>query len=194
MKRLATSAAVLALLAVAGAARADGPPYGWSISASSTDPFVNTTPFVTGIKTVYLWLVCSTPAPAGPGGMAAAEFGLCSTSPANVILATTTRNGFLNAGGATQLLLAVGGCPTGPVVAAAILMMSNVPGEVCVCPSTANNRAATVDCSPIPRAWDISWRGLELGSGDPCGEIDVNCTKPVSVEESTWGAIKSLYR
>lgn len=194
MKRLATSGAVLGLLAFAGAAQASGPPYGWSISASSTDPFVNTTPFVVGIKTVYLWLVCSTPAPAGPGGMAAAEFAICSTSAANVILATTTQNGFLNAGGPTQLLLAVGGCPTGPVVAAAILLMSNVAGGVCICPSGANNRVATVDCSMNPRTWDMGWLGLDLALGEPCRTLDANCTKPVSIEETTWGAIKSLYR
>jgi hypothetical protein len=194
MKRLATFGAALGLLVVAGAARAEGPPYGWSISASSTDPFVNATPFVTGIKTVYLWFVCSTPAPAGPGGMAAAEFGLCSSSSANVILATTAQNGFLNAGSSTQILLAVGGCPTGPVRAANILMLDNVPGKVCICPSAANNLQATVDCSPNPQAWDIGWVGLDQGLAAPCVLEDANCTKPVSVEESSWGAIKSLYR
>jgi hypothetical protein len=194
MKRLATFGAVLGVLIVAGTARAEGPPYGWSISASSTDPFVNTTPFVAGVQTVYLWLVCSTPAPAGPGGMAAAEFALCSSNPSNVILATTTMNGFLNAGSPTQLLLAVGGCPTGPVHAANILMMNAVPGQVCICPSAANNLQGTVDCSPNPQVWEIGWLGLVQGAGEPCARTSARCTKPVSVEESTWGSIKSLYR
>ena len=50
-------------------------PYGWTISASSTDPFVNTGEATFGVDTKYLWLACSDP-PA-PRRSAA-----CATKPA----------------------------------------------------------------------------------------------------------------
>jgi hypothetical protein len=194
LKQLTVLAVVLSVFAVAGNAFADGPPYGWSISASPTDPFLNQTNFVAGVYTAYLWFACSAPVPGGPGGMAAAEFGLCSSQGANVILAFTPMNGYLNAGTATNLLLAVGGCPTGPMNAGSILMLNNAPGQLLLCPAV-NGNMVTVDCSGTPQTWGIEWIGLDMGTGDdPRGEGEVTCTKPVSVEESSWGTIKSLYR
>jgi hypothetical protein len=73
-------------------------------------------------------------------------------------------------------------------------MMSNVAGEVCICPSDLTNLVATVDCSPNPQTWPMGWLGLDLALGESCRTLDVNCTKPVSIEETTWGTIKSLYR
>jgi len=194
MKRFATLAGAVSVFVVADAALAEGPPYGWSISASSTDPYVNSTPFVAGIRTAYLWLACTTPTPGGPGGMASAEFGLCASPAANVILAFSPDGGYLNAGDATRILLAVGGCPTGPKLAGSILVNCAVPGQVCICPAP-NGNEVTVDCSPNPQPWGIEWVGLDQGTGQgACGQGLVTCTKPVSVEESSWGSIKSLYR
>lgn len=97
-----------------------------------------------------------------------------------LVLATTPVNGFLNAGGTTNLLLAVGGCPPGPVVAANLLTLS-LPGSICLAPSAQNGVKGTVDCSPNPQLWSIDWRGLEL-------------LPPVSVEPTTWGSVKQRYR
>jgi hypothetical protein len=41
--------------------------YGWSISASNTDPFVNTAPPETGFYSLYAWLFCITSEPFGHG-------------------------------------------------------------------------------------------------------------------------------
>ena len=43
--------------------------YGWTISASDTDPFVNTAAPGSGPVNLYLWLECASPA-----GWTAAEF------------------------------------------------------------------------------------------------------------------------
>ena len=198
MKRTTAIWAVLSMLLMASNAFADQPPYGWSISASETDPFVNTTDGVAGFKTVYLWFVCSTPETGGgPGGMASAEFVVCADA-ANIV-GTVLVNGFLNAGpppsgGNIDLLLAVGSCPEGPVVAVNILMTNTGSGQVCICPVPKNGNQVTVDCAPAPTAWPIEWIGLDKGTGQSCGEGDVNCDKPVSVEDSSWGTIKGLYR
>jgi hypothetical protein len=91
-----------------------GGSFAWSISSSSTDPHENIGP-LGGTASLYLWLDCNN---TGTLGMAAAEFGL-SGSGLDVV-AFTPMNGFLNAGTATELLIAVGGCPRGPLVAGRI--------------------------------------------------------------------------
>jgi hypothetical protein len=135
--------------------------FGWSISASSTDAYDNHIAFPGGgVFTYYLWLLC---APEGSGGMAAAEFGLASPGGGGIILGFTPLNGFFNAGSATNLLLTVGGCPSGPVVAGEILVLVNAPGSLCLTQSTGGVLGAQ-DCVSPPAAPD-SWRGLEFGGG-----------------------------
>lgn len=195
MKRLVTCVTVLCVLLAAGAAFAEAPFYGWTISASSSDPFVNEIPYSPGIPTVYLWFACSVAPPDGPGGMAAAEFALCTDNPGNLVLSLTPLNGFLNAGTPNEVLLAVGACPTGPMLAGEILLMVNTPGRLCFCPSDANAYRVTVDCSSAPELWGVTWIGLDVGSGSGvCEEGWAACATPTSVEASSWGTIKSLYR
>ena len=86
----ATVALVAAVLSPADIARAQGSTYGWSISASPVDPYVNHTEFVPGPRTYYLWFLCS---PQAVDGLSAAEFGLTSSSDANTILAFVPKNG-----------------------------------------------------------------------------------------------------
>ncbi|MEZ5066618.1 MAG: hypothetical protein R3B81_17950 [bacterium] len=86
--------------------------YGWSISASSTDPFVNSGTLPDIVSNLYLWLHCAT-----FDGMSAAEFQVETDGSVFLPVAFTPQNGFLNAGTVTHILVAVGGCPSGPVVA-----------------------------------------------------------------------------
>ena len=86
------------------------PFFGWSISRSATDPFENTASSGIGSGQLYLWYYCTS----HPFGLATAEFDVGGTI---AVHSFTPMNGFLNAGDATHLLLAVGGCPWGPVVA-----------------------------------------------------------------------------
>ena len=62
--------------------------------------------------------------------MAGAEFAIQTTGPDLTHVATTPMNGVLNAGTTDQLLLAVGGCPTGPFLAATLLMVVTDPISV----------------------------------------------------------------
>ena len=183
MKRFMTTVSVLAILAMASSAF--GATFGWTISGSVTDPDVNTGVATNGVASLYLWLDC------GIGnGMASAEFDLCAVgiNP----LAFTTMNGFLNAGGATNLLLAVGGCPNGPIVAGSILVL-DLPGNICPCPAAANGNNVTVECATLALVLN-DYRGY-ASVGVPCEtNANIPLCEPVSVEDGSWGSIKSLYR
>jgi hypothetical protein len=192
MKRFLTICAALALVLMpASASHATDYQYGWTISGSNLDPFISTGPPTGGLVTLYLWYQCSV-----KEGMSAAEFGLVSSNPGNVILALNVQNGFLNAGSATQPLLAVGSCPPGPVVAAELLVLVNAgAAEYCIVPSTANARNATVDCQPAPAEHPNKVTGFSTtGSAPTCDDRTPLLCNPVSVDATSWGEVKGLYR
>jgi hypothetical protein len=196
MKRLLTILSLIAIAAVPVASFAQDAPYEWTISDSNASPYVNTD-LTTGFHTVYLWLACCDLPGTLQDGMAAAEFAIVTTPPgANLHIATNTGGGigpFLNAGTTTDLLLAVGGCPCGPVVAAALLVIINVPGTMALAPTSTTQTKGTVDCSLNPSLWPMDWIGLGL-LGTPAPSKGTALCMPISVEESTWGEIKGLYR
>jgi hypothetical protein len=74
-------------------------------------------------------------------------------------------------------------------------MLYNAPGLLSLAPSAINGNKVTVDCSPNPLAWPIQWIGYSNDSAQPAREKEWDkCQKPVSVEESSFGKIKSIYR
>ena len=192
MKRLTTIFAVLALILTAAPSSfaADTYEYGWSISGSSVDPFANTGAFVPGLGTLYLWYQCNV-----KDGMSAAEFDIVSANAANVFLSFSATNGFLNAGNGNALLIAVGACPSGPIVAGTILILKNAPGEYCIAPSASNGISVTVDCDTNPTTHDnvvVGWS--DAGAPGCGGRIDGLLCNPVSVDATSWGQVKGLYR
>ncbi len=181
---LAILTVVVAVGAVPSALAAE---FGWTISASSDDPDVSTGTPTMAVISLYLWLQC------GEGdGMAAAEMQLLA-SGGLPIFAFSAMGGFLNAGTATDLLLAVGGCPNGPIVAGYILIL-DLPGDICIVPSAANGLNVTVECSTLAVVQN-RYRGYSNIAG-PCeSQSDLwLCEGPVSVEDSSWGGIKAMYR
>ena len=117
--------------------------------------------------------------------MSAAEFDLVPTGM--TVFGFTPMNGFLNAGGPTNLLLAVGGCPSGPLVAGSMPTF-DMPGDICFAPSAANGILGTVDCvTPVPNLWSADWRGYSNLGGPPCEDW-------TAVDDDSWGSIKALYR
>jgi hypothetical protein len=156
--------------------------YAWTASHSSVDPLVNTGSPNGSLDTLFLWFYCS------PEGMAAAEIDLVSTPPGQVV-AFNVMNGYLNAGNATHLLLAVGGCPNAPVVAGSILFLHFAP--VAICLGGAN---VTVDCSQDPQAWPHDCKGYADLGLPPCLSDTPDLCFELSVEKSSWGTIKGLYR
>jgi hypothetical protein len=187
MKRIVTIVAAAALL-VSSSAFADF--YGWSLSGSAAAPCVSTGP-AASITNLALWLNYTT-----DDGMSAME--------ADLVLAGgvtnfgfNTLNGFLNAGTASHLLLAVGGCPAGPVLAGTWTIFDPASLGFGACLVGAN---VTVDCDVVnPVAWPHGVTGYSsVPGGVPC-QVEVSsgtgCTPPiVAVESSSWGSVKSLYR
>jgi len=182
MKRFLTTVSALCICAVM-ASSTHAAAYGWTLSKSAVDPLINTGLPTGGVDTLFLWFYCSTE------GMASAEMDLVSTPPGQVI-AFNVANGYLNAGNATHLLLAVGGCPNALVVAGSALVLHFAPLIVCL--EGAN---VTVDCSPNPQAWPHDHKGYADLSLPFClsDTTSPNC-KSYSVEEESWGQIKTLYR
>jgi hypothetical protein len=147
----------------AGPVHSQGLSYGWSISAGATEAYDNHIEFPGArVFSFYLWLVC---APTGSAGMSVAEFGLASSGGGNLILEFIPQNGFLNTGSATNLLLTVGLCPSGPVMAGEIRVLITEPGNLCLTTSEGGV-LATEDCV-IPPPLPDTWRGLDFG-GEFC--------------------------
>jgi hypothetical protein len=184
-RNLLLIAAVAAVLgAAAGPVRAQNR-YGWTISGSPSDPLSNTGSAAGGVKTLYLWYYCS-----DGDGMASAEFDIQGDGIAHIGTAPVAP--FLNASSsAEKLLLAVGGCPEGPMVAAKLVVV-DIPGTLCIVPSADNNRHVTVDCSQTsPQTWNIEWVGYSSLGTAPC-KGGTLCES--ALEASTWAGVKGMYR
>lgn len=163
-------------------------PYGWTISASSVDPYANTSVATSALRTLYLWYACCRyPI---PGGMTAVEFDLESVGIEH--LATTPVNGFLNAGSTTYILMAVGDCACGPMVAANLVVM-DFPGTMSIVPSAASGTKGATNCTTDPVLLPIDWIGYDNVGGMPCFKGEVNCG-PIGVQPTSWGQIKGFYR
>ncbi len=207
-------ACVLALLVPS--APASAAQYGWSISASDIDPHVHTGGNATGFGHLYLWYECNLDA-----GLSSVDLSLAAVGVA--VVGFTPLNGFVNAGSATHLLLAVASCPNAPVLAGQIpVIFSGVPASLCIDPG-----GIAVDC--IPSVWPIytvGWDALSPPSCDErvpdgllcapychqdichpdlgcipgicvrcgsCTPCDASCP-PVAVQPTPWGSVKALYR
>ncbi|MAF26797.1 MAG: hypothetical protein QGH59_09215 [Gemmatimonadota bacterium] len=183
MKRFMTILAVLSVLVLATSATAEV--YGWTISGSATDPFVNTgTPaFAVGFFTLHF--VCDS------DGMSAAEFDIGGTM---TVYAFTPLNGYLNAGGATNLMLAVGGCPVGPLAAGTVMAL-DLGGAIYPMDSAANALNVTVNCAATDM-FDNNYIGYSTDGSAPVSNVADASALCVGtgVEPSNWGAIKGLYR
>jgi len=199
MRRWTTICAAVCMLAIPMMAGAQGTGfYDWSVSSSNSTPDANTGPDGTGgVNTVYLWLVMGCNTLPGFPGMASADIGLYPVGDWT-ILAFNVLNGFLNAGNSTKLLLAVGGCPTGPVVAGEILALGTAGGIRLGIGTVSPPTSGTVDCTADPQLWSwpefVRYRGFKTdGSAGTLQDHGNGCTAN-PVDESSWGSIKSHYR
>ncbi|MFN8176876.1 MAG: FlgD immunoglobulin-like domain containing protein [bacterium] len=149
--------------------------YEFSISASATDPAVNYAAPTGGLRPLYLWATCS------ERGLAAFEAGTSSTLP---LAGFVPADGVLNIGQGSDLLMAVGGCPTGPNVDR-LLGYWNVldtGGEVCLGASAAHGLFGAVDCSSLPSFWpDPRVQGFSSSADAPCLVGTNACGGPVSL-------------
>lgn len=162
------------------------PQYGWTLSASSTDPFQNVAVSADAMRYLYLWFSC-----ASSEGMAAAEFDLGGSLPVYAVL---PMNGVLNGGSGQSLFLAAAGCPNTMFCAATIVVGDFVPGDLCLVPSAANSRNGTFDCEEFPEIHPNTWVGFSSTGEAPCASASDLCLRPTSIDDRSFGAIKSLYR
>lgn len=161
-------------------AEAYGEYYGWTLSFTDTDPEQNVGPAFPGFGTVYLWMFCNQ-----IDGAAAYGANVTATNGA-FIAGFTPVAGVLNAGTATALALAIGGCPNGPIVIGSFTVVGTAT-DMCM------DTAITVDCDQItPTEWASAVRGLSAGGGTICETGDL-CIGDATAA-SSWGAIKGLYR
>jgi hypothetical protein len=182
MKRVLTIAA--AILLAAAPAFAD-PLYGWSVSSSSSDPNANVGGAASGFTSLYLWFNCGTE---GAGG---AEFNVATTG-GNIGVSFTGVAGVLNATAYPWLSLGLGGCRVAPFLAGSIGYLNNGDPTATVClVNSGGGIRVTVDCAtPVPAAWPMAAVGWGA-SAPACVE---ELCPVVSVDDSSWGSIKSLYR
>ena len=135
-----------------------------------------------GVRSLALWHAYAKDVP-----MAAADLTIeGSLAP----LAFTAINGYLNAGDAVNLLLAVGGCPTPPIVAGTILIV-DTGGHLYL-----SGARLTVDCV-VNDPWLSATTGWSSDGSSPvefivaglggCGSFDY-------VEPTSWANVKHLYR
>ena len=165
--------------------------YGWTLSQSSADPFDNVGVLLGLPIYVYLWYYCSP----NSQGMAAAEFAVEFSGGTGEIYSFELLAPWLNAGTATQLLLATE-CPPGPVLVARWHLQLDTAIEFCIVPDSYGINGS-VDCSPYPSLHPNNTVGLTASKFLPptCddrvgGEL---CFAPVSVEATSWGRVKALY-
>ena len=155
--------------------------YGWSLSESPSDPCVTTGTPTFAVKTIYLWHTYATNQQMSAADISAAG----SIAP----LAFNASNGYLNAGDAVNLLLAVGGCPMPPINAGNFLIV-DTGGNM----ELAGARL-TVDCV-VNDPYLSGTTGWSSDGSTPV-EYDVaggtGCTT-ISVEGTSWGSVKNMYR
>ena len=183
MKRFATILVIPMMLGSAGSVW--GGEFGWTLSASASDPLASTGAPVPGLVNVYLWYYCS-----NVNGLASAEFDIAGSAAP---LSFTAANGFLNAGGAANLLLAVGGCPSGPVLAGNFLVFDAAGMGFSLCPaaSQANGLNVSVECVTL-EVYENDFIGYTSDGSPPCTSVENLCI--IAMDGKSWASVKGLYR
>ncbi len=180
--RSAASLSSLALAVLVAGSLPARAGYEFSLSASDTDPNIHTASPSGGLRSVYLWLACS------DDGIAAFETGVSGTLP---VFGFTPLNGVMNAGNATDLLLAVPGCPDSLVLGSFAVWDSG--GTLCLAPS-GNGWIAAVDCDPVDpeEHADPAVVGFATDGSIPCAVGSNGCVGDgYLLDESGGGSIGS---
>jgi hypothetical protein len=173
---------------------AQGNPVNWTISNSATDPLSNSGPIAPGPNmwtgNLYLWSFCMEDA----AGLQTAEFDVVETQGGGLPVAFNPMNGVLNAGTTTSLLLAVGACPRGPVLAGSFVVGADslLPDiELCLAPSTSTGQNISRTCDFT--TYTNGWVGFRKAAA-PCGGIDTHCWLPPVAAPDVAGDAGGLVR
>ncbi|MBZ0269113.1 hypothetical protein K8I85_13220, partial [bacterium] len=141
----------------------EGHGYDFTISASSTDPFVQQSAPAGGVRNLYLWGTCL------QRGLAAMEAQVTGTLP--VVDFFPAPNVF-NFGSATYLFMAIVGCPTGSESNALLghWVVGDLGGGTLCLGAPDSTDIAVADCSPLtPIIWpDPGVTGFSSDGSTPC--------------------------
>jgi hypothetical protein len=176
--RLQILAVVIAAVFSAGPVPAAN--YQWTLSSSSSDPYMNVGGATGGIVTLYVWLACT-----GAGG--ASALGADLTGPPGSILGVSVPPGVFYVPESGFIFVP---CTTAPALVASVLALS-LPGSFCFVP-IGSSEVLTYDCQPSPQPHATAYIGFSNSAGAPCSSG--TCPDPVSVDPTPWGSVKGLYR
>jgi hypothetical protein len=160
------------------------------ISQSESEGWDNQGESFSGDKTLYLWM-----APSNESRACEMQF----TGTLEVIELVPV-NGFVNIGTMHAPFLVSDSCVddlyAGEVVAR--IVVSDPTGEggtICLEPSAGNGRLCGQVCQGEVWSW-FQFVGYSSDGSKPCQGLSSGpeCLDPVSVDASTWGGTKSLYR
>ncbi len=166
--------------------------YGWTISASNTDPFVQTASPEQGFYSLYAWLVCINADEFGfagfrlDGSLIDRVAGVVSIPPFGVVM----KSGFELAP-----YVDVGPCLTTgmyPVLEIFVLDDTGSGGDLCFVETDSGaNESCNCD-SGVPTCFPHAVRGFASDGTTPC--MVGNCQGPISIEAESWGGMKGRYR
>jgi len=163
--------------------------YGWTISASSTDPYVHTAPPGTGLYRLYVWLVCITSEVFGngafhlDGSLADRIVGVNAIPPFGVLVTSD-----LDLGPYTTPCLSSGAHPVLEVV---ILDDSGIGGNLCIGETVVGALNTSCNCTLL--CFPHAVTGFASDGTAPC--VIGSCqTGPVTLEAGSWGMTKERYR
>jgi hypothetical protein len=180
------------LLLLAGPAAAEL--YGYSVSASSTDPYENQVAPTAGLFDLYIWLSCSVEEPLPTvGGMSLTGtlldryLGVEGIGPTSAV-----QDGPVDVGWFAPSPI---GAPT-PVLLLHFFDPSGVGGTLCLAGSTPSGDPLPSACYPIGggllHCEPAAVHGFSSDGSTEC--ILGSCLGPVSLDQDDWGRVKSLYR
>lgn len=164
-----------------------------TLSASASDPFVNSGPVSGSTLDLYLWLVCEESGLDGVWSVSC-EF---TPPPGVVTLGFDPLGGCLNAGDDTDVLLAIPGCPQGPQTLGVWYVMSTMSGSYCLGPHPEWGLATGTycDCLSCFTPGRVRQIGYAAGGGTAtCIQTEGFACGPTSVDPSSWGRVKALFR
>ena len=169
--------------------------FGWTLSASPTDPLVNTGPATSDTLDLYLWMYCSEPV---QSGVSAAKFSL-EFHPSLWVHTLELSPGVTNSGTVWDLDLQLSGCPPG-AHRVAHYRIQDLDGIFWVClgpnPNTGENTSS--GCASPNDPGENALMGYAAGLKVPCSEhgifFDNLCYPTVSVSAESWSKLKGRYR
>jgi hypothetical protein len=189
---------LLALVFLPGVVQAGPtwPFFGWTISASSGDPFVHTSAPVVGTDSLYLWIACTVDTTdLLRDRVNSAEFNLGGTLDGIDGIPIGVNGALWLRKEPDRLLMAIGGCPAGPLLVGILPVVDDGSGgTVCFEPSGWDLNV-TVDCSThIGEVRENDYVGFANDGSEPCRSTPTFCPVPVPVDVDTWSEVKARYR